>query len=379
MNIIVMSPETPVVFDPIAEVDDYANQEVIDTAAAKAVVAGEDYANQEVIDKAVSKAVVAGGEDYANQEVIDKAVSKAVVAGGEDYANQEVIDKAVSKAVVAGGEDYTNQEVIDTAKAVIAGEDYANQEVIDKVVAKAVAEDEGDYAEQNKIGTIRGATPIRSRTLTPNECDYMNQEVLDEDIIPVGILVPSATAVPVHIPEHVRLEMPEQNTRDYVNLQDKPAQLAAGQGNGRSSADGALPIDTGSDPQHDIFAVPKTLMRPESPRSSRGVSPERIIMTATDERATTLDYKGSPAASRILTPEPGSLKPSVSVSSDPSSGATTPGSLEGDNYFELKEIDMPSTHPIPPPTGSGFNRVAASMYKPTGRGRNEVSPWGDWY
>ena len=359
MNIIVMSPETPVVFDPIAEVEDYANQEVIDTAAAKAVVAGEDYANQEVIDTAAAKAVVAE----------------------EDYANQEVIDKAVSKAVVAGGEDYANQEIIDTAKAVVAGEDYANQEVIDKVVAKAVADDEGDYAEQNKIGTLRGATPIRSRTLTPNECDYMNQEVLDEDIIPVGIPVPSATAAPVHIPEHVRLEMPEQNTRDYVNLQDKPAQFAAGQGNGRSSADGALPIDTGSDPQHDIFAIPKTLMHLESPRSSRGVSPERIIMTSTDERATTLDYKVSPAASRILTPEPGSLKPSVSVSSDPSSGATTPGSisLEGDNYFELKETDMPSTHPIPPPTGSGFNRVAASMYKPTGGGRNEVSPWGDWY
>ena len=243
-------------------------------------------------------------------------------------------------------------------------QDYANQEAIDKAIAEA----EGDYADCNKVGTVRGSTPIRSRTLNPEQCDYINQEVLDEDILPV-VLAP-ASAAPVLIPESMQsdsMETREQDTRDYVNLRvDERAQV-----NGSPESSSNEVLRRTSDPQNDIFADPSKVLQIESLQTSRrSVSPDRSSLNPVDEKETTLDFGRT--SLHTLTLDQGASKPPISISSGASSSATTSASLFVDSdYFELKEIDVLSK--ISPPVGSGFNRTAASMYRPTGSGQHEVS------
>ena len=107
--------------------------------------------------------------------------------------------------------------------------DYANQAIIDEVVGGA---SEGDYTDNDKIRTVRGATPIRSRTLTPDErSDYMNQEIVEGDIIPVSLVVPPADAAPVLIPDSVGLKLDivreawREGGPDYANIDTHGAGL----------------------------------------------------------------------------------------------------------------------------------------------------------
>lgn len=222
---------------------------------------------------------------------------------------------------------------------------YANI-VIDKEVGEV---------EVNKLGTIHG-TPIRSRTLTPDQSDYMNQEILDEDIIPVTLAISPPAPDSVH--GNDGMDTREQDMRDYMNLRvDEPPEICTNQGPPEIK-------ELNTDPQDDIFADPMHLESTQSTRERRSMSPS-------NDKESALDFgRVSP---NMLTPEQAAFKPSRSfASSGCSSGATTPGSLsqDSDHCFEQKEAD--ATIPVSLPVESGLNRMAASVYyKPTGH--SEVS------
>ena len=244
-------------------------------------------------------------------------------------------------------------------------EDYENQETIDQVMEER---EDGDYADQNKIGQIHGVKPIRSRTVTPDDRDYVNQETLEEDIIPVGIAM-DPNAAPVHIPDHLQIggmEMQERDTGDYVNLPDdqKPqSPPLVAHGNQTTSKGKEVGVRGRPSSVNENASDPTRLSRPQTPR---GVSPERIIMSPTSRDESALDFGGR-TSPRMLTPEPGhrQVKQSLSVSSGGSSGGTTPGSisLDGD-YYEAKEAD--ELLPLP----SSATRHTSSVYRPSGG--NEV-------
>lgn len=262
------------------------------------------------------------------------------------------------------------QVVVETA-----GDDYENQETIDQVMDEV---EDGDYADQNKIGQVHGVKPIRSRTVTPDDQDYVNQEALEEDIIPVGIALDS-NAAPVRIPDCLQIasmkkqgqdskdyvnlddQKQGQDSRDYVNLDDQKPQSPPVVVHGES---GGGSVRGRSSDANEISSGSTKLGRPKTPR---GVSPERIVMSPTSRDESALDFAGG-SSPRMLSPEPGhpQIKQSLSVSSGGSSGATTPGSisLDGD-YYEAKEADtvallQPSPH-----------RYAASVYNRLS-GSNEV-------
>ena len=251
-------------------------------------------------------------------------------------------------------------------------EDYENQETIDQVMDER---EDGDYADQNKIGQVHGVKPIRSRTATPDDRDYVNQETLDEDIIPVGIAM-DPNAAPVHIPDHLQIggmEMQGQDTRDYVNLPDdqkpqSPPLVAHGNQTPSKGKEGGVRRRPRS--VNENASDPSRLSRPQTPR---GVSPDRIVMSPTSRDESALDFGGR-ASPHMLTSEPErrQVKQSLSVSSGGSSGGTTPGSisLDGD-YYEAKEPD--EFLPLPP----SVPRYAASVYRPSGS--SEVRRrWEGW-
>ena len=212
------------------------------------------------------------------------------------------------------------------------GKDYANQEVIDEVVGGAF---EGDYADNRKIGTIRGATPIRSRTLTPERSDYVNQELLMGDIIPVALAVPSGDAALVFIPGSMGLRVNDveqrQTVPDYANINTILSDV------GTTTTDGSV-----NSHSHDECS--QLTLRQTSGCSSVA---NRRSMSPLDDGETALDFhEGSPH--HTLGSE---LVPVRSVpGSGCSSGATTPGclSLESiDDYFDEKPAE--AHPPILPP------------------------------
>ena len=103
--------------------------------------------------------------------------------------------------------DYMNQEAIDKANR---DTDYMNQDAIDQTLADE--EDVNATNVERQHFTIRGSSPIKSRTLElakrDKDRDYENQEIVDEvlegDIIPVGT-VPSPEE-PILQPEVIRRE-----------------------------------------------------------------------------------------------------------------------------------------------------------------------------
>ena len=240
--------------------------------------------------------------------------------------------------------------------------DYANQEVINKAAATSTTE--GD--QNNKIGTIRGSTPIRSRTLTPDQCDYINQEILDGDIIPVALAPPSGAA-PVLVPNSSISTQTWERSRDYENL-DKPL----GEEQQKSVA---------VDQQNDIFADSKQVLQQPQQQQTLQTSPtlraDRRSMSPTDEGESALEFRAN--SPLRLTPELVTLKPTLS--SGGSSGATTPGTLSLDSLDNFFDDDAPISVPETPPTDSsvdftdssvGFNRMAKSVYRPTGSDQSEV-------
>ncbi|CAI8037933.1 hypothetical protein GBAR_LOCUS21186, partial [Geodia barretti] len=198
----------------------YVNQEVIDESTGG--VQEGDCTNQEVI-----KETKIGKQEgnYANQEIIAGAASgneegdhsnQEIIAGAAsdneegDYANQEIIALAAS-----GNEegDYANQEIIALAASGNEEGDYANQVIIDENCSK-----ESDYDDDSKLRTVRGAMPIRSRTLTPERSDYMNQELLDGDIIPLSLAVPSSSATALGAGSILQGDTWTRKTPDYANV-----------------------------------------------------------------------------------------------------------------------------------------------------------------
>ena len=228
--------------------------------------------------------------------------------------------------------------------------DYANQEVI----SKAVADAEGDYADQ-KIGAIHGAAPIRSRTLTPEQCDYINQEVLDGDIIPLALVEPPSVS------EDATIKAREMDTRDYVNV-DRTVQVDVSNETKRfNEVQEAIPT---LEVQSNTLTDPLGVLQSQYPNCLI----DRSSMSPVDDRETALDFRGG--SPHLLAPDQRALKPSIS--SGCSSGATTPGalSLDGDDGFlDTKEVTLlPQDEALS--VGSGFNRVAASVRNPI-RSRNE--------
>ena len=122
------------------------------------------------------------------------------------FTDEDIMVVSPSPLMTAAMDDYMNQEAIDKAK--MADIDYMNQEAIDQTLA-----DEDDVAATNvdrQHFTIRGSSPIKSRTLElsrrQTDRDYENQnmvdKVLEDDIIPVSTL-PGA-AEPISLVEETR-------------------------------------------------------------------------------------------------------------------------------------------------------------------------------
>ena len=155
---------------------------------APAVNSGSDYMNQERIDEIGSTELVDewNAIEYMNQDIIDQ-VQMEIDKGmnekkGNDYMNQGVIDATFQDAV----DTTRTQKVIEEAYDLYDTEDDFTEDDLD---------DEDD--DRIKIHSyreplqIRGTSPIKARTasLNPNknDQDYMNQDLLDGDIIPMVI------------------------------------------------------------------------------------------------------------------------------------------------------------------------------------------------
>lgn len=229
-----------------------------------------------------------------------------------------------------GGEALENIMALDPQPPLILeppSDGYANIGVINKELGEV---------EENKLGTIHG-TPIRSRTLSPDQSDYMNQEILDEDIIPVTLAISLGND---------GMDSREQDMRDYMNLRiEEPSEMYTNQGHPETK-------ELNADPQNDIFGDPMKVLR------------ERRSMSPANDCESALDF--GRASPNMLTPEQAAFKQSRSfASSGCSSGATTPYSLsqDSDHCFEQTETD--NTTPVSAPVESGLNQMAASVDKPT--------------
>ena len=319
----------------------YVNQEVVDESTSGAQEG--DCTNQEEIKETEIRKQEG---DYANQEIIIGAAS-----GNQegDYANQEVIAGAASGNQEG---DYVNQEIIAGAASGNQEGDYANQVIINENCSK-----ESDYDDDGKLRTVRGAMPIRSRTLTPEKSDYMNQELLDGDIIPLSLAVLSSSATaPILRAESILKGDPwTKKTPDYANV--------SGEGDdGRAKEE--TPVDLRVDsrePSPMSVLLTAQLSLPQSPASSRrSLSPQ-------DEREIALDFRGS-------SPHSTHGSEFVPLRSAPgsgySSGATTPDALSLDSLdyeFDEKPSDMSQAPSLViedndgPRQGRGINRVAASV------------------
>ena len=324
---------------------DYANQEVI-AGAASGNEEG-DHSNQEIIAGAAS-----GNEegDHSNQEIIAGAAS-----GNEegDHSNQGIIAGAASDNEEG---DYANQEIIALAASGNEEGDYANQVIIDENCSK-----ESDYDDDSKLRTVRGAMPIRSRTLTPERSDYMNQELLYGDIIPLSLAVPSSSATALGAGSILQGDTWTRKTPDYANVSGE-------EDDGREQKE--TPVDLRVDsrePSPMSALLTPQLSLPQSPASSRrSLSPQ-------DERETAIDFRGSSPHST----HGSELVPLRSApGSGYSSGATTPDALSIDSLdYEFDE--KPSDVSQPPllviedndgsRQGRGISRVAASVRGSTGR------------
>ena len=241
--------------------------------------------------------------------------------------------------------------------AIIEG-DYANQEIIK----------ENQETDGNKIGAIRGTTPIRSRTLTPEQCDYINQEVLDGDIIPMSLMVPAPNAAPVLIPDSVKVTGTEILEPDYENIDNSTTGIIEKQS---SLENERTLIITDTDQTNNLQNSQRNLNS-----GSPNLLPlrERRSMTPCDEAETALDFHGNNGGGGVsprLTPELVPLKQSTSMSSICSSGATTPGGLSLDSmgdYYEATEAEdtvssLSTVNHGQLDVSPGFNRMAASVYK----------------
>ena len=305
--------------------------------------------------------VVQEEENYVNQEVIDETVS------GVQGADQEVIKETTSRKQEG---DYANQEIF--AGVAMSGSqegDYANQVIIEENCSK-----ESDYSDYDRLRTIRGATPIRSRTLTPERSDYMNQELLDGDIIPLSLAVPSSS-VTAPIMRADRVLQGDQSwgekIPDYANLSDRTGEEEAGKVGKETSLDQRL----GS---HDASPASAPLL---TPQISLPISPasSRRSMSPQNERESALDFRGSSPHST----HGSELVPLRSApGSGYSSGATTPDALSIDSlddYYDDKPSDVSQAPSLVivedsdgPTQSRGISRAAATVRGSSGR-HQEVS------
>lgn len=293
--------------------------------------------------------ILGGGEDATMVEEREEEEG--------DYANQEIIEERMSGNQEG---DYANQEIIVTTARSEREGDYSNQVIIEE------NNKESDYVDNNRLGTIRGATPIRSRTLTPERSDYMNQELLDEDIIPLSVAgVPSSSATaPVLMAESILAAGGnwEKKTADYVNMKKE-----TGEEGRRDKMEISLDLNLDSrEPSPGSTLQTPQLSLQQSPGTGRrSMSPQ-------NNRESALDFRtGSPHST------PGSeLVPLRSApGSGYSSGATTPDALSLDSLdydFDEKPLEV-----APPPSlvvedndgpqPRGFTRAAATVRGSGGR------------